>query len=113
LESCGNILVPASVTSNVYSIVNQLYRKQIEHSAKCGNIVKLLFNIQRDKSSGRYRISLSDNIIKKGFPEIERINYLARSLLIDYYKDCELTYLNGMKIVLDAKKKDNSVESTV
>ncbi len=104
----GNILVPAPVTTSVYSVVNQLYKRQIEHSARCGSIIKLLFDIQRDKSSGRYRISLSDNIIKKGFPEIERVNYLARSLLIDYYKDCELTYLNGMKIVLDAKKKANA-----
>lgn len=111
-ELCGttttNIMVPATITSSVYSVVNQLYRKQIEHSAKCGNIIKLLFDIQRDKSSGRYRISLSENIIKKGFPEIDRVNYLARSLLIDYYKDCELTYLNGMKIVLDAKKKEET-----
>jgi hypothetical protein len=105
----GNISVPTPVTSSVYSVVNQLYKRQIEHSARCGTIIKLLFDIQRDKSSGRYRISLSDNIIKKGFPEIDRVNYLSRSLLIDYYKDCELTYLSGMKIVLDAKKKTNTV----
>jgi hypothetical protein len=105
----GNISVPTPVTSSVYSVVNQLYKRQIEHSARCGTIIKLLFDIQRDKSSGRYRISLSDNIIKKGFPEIDRVNYLSRSLLIDYYKDCELTYLSGMKIVLDAKKKINAV----
>jgi hypothetical protein len=108
-ELCGsittNISVQPSVTTSVYGVVNKLYKKQIEHAAKCGNILKLLFDMQRDKTSGRYKISLSENIIKKGFPEIERINYLARSTLVDYYKDCELTYLNGMKIVLDANKK--------
>jgi hypothetical protein len=97
----GNLTVPPNVVRNVYDIVNQLYQTQVRHAAQCGNIMKLLFNIQRDKSSGRYRISLSDNIVKNGFPEIERINYQARQLLVNYYSKCEMTYLQGVKIVLD------------
>jgi hypothetical protein len=98
----GNIVIPTNVVRNVYDVVNQLYQTQVRHAAECGKIVRLLFDIQRDKSSGRYRISLSDNIIKKGFPEIERVNYLARQLLVNYYSKCEMTYLKGMKIVLDS-----------
>jgi len=98
----GNLTVPANVVRNVYDIINQLYQTQVRHSAECGKIVKLLFDIQRDKASGRYRISLSDNIIKKGFPEIERVNYLSRQLLVNYYSKCEMTYLQGMKVVLDS-----------
>ena len=99
----GDVTVPATTVSNVYAVVNQLYRIQLTHAAECGKIIKLLFNIDRDKSSGRYRIiSLNDNIIKKGFPEIERINFIARDLLIKYYSNCEGTYLKGMKIVLDS-----------
>jgi hypothetical protein len=98
----GNLTIPKNTVQNVYDVVNQLYHTQVKHSAQCGKIVQLLFNIQRDKSSGRYRISLSDNIIKKGFPEIERINYLARQLLVNYYSKCEMTYLQGMKVVLES-----------
>ena len=98
----GNLSVPANVVRNVYDVVNQLYQTQVRHAAECGKIVRLLFDIERDKSSGRYRISLSDNIIKKGFPEIERVNYLARQVLVNYYSKCEMTYLQGMKIVLDS-----------
>ena len=97
-----NLTIPANVVRNVYDVVNQLYQTQVRHAAECGKIVRLLFDIQRDKSSGRYRISLSDNIIKKGFPEIERVNYMARQLLVNYYSNCEMTYLKGMKIVLDS-----------
>jgi hypothetical protein len=104
----GDITVPRTRTASVYDVVNQLYRTQLEHSAKCGQIFKQLFNIQRDKTSGRFRISLSDNIIKKGFPEIERINYLARDTLIKYYTTCELKYLQGMKLVIDAKRESNA-----
>ena len=102
----GNISIPSSQVNNVYSVVNNLYKIQLEHAAKCGAIFKLLFDIQRDKSvGGRYRISLSNNIIQKGFPEIERINYLARNVLVQYYSNCESKYLEGMKLVLENRPR--------
>lgn len=104
----GNLIVPANRVSNVYSFVNKLYQIQINHAAECGKIIKLLFNIKRDKSSGRYTISLSDNIIKKGFPEIKRINFIARELLVKYYSNCEETYLKGMKTVIESIPKTST-----
>jgi hypothetical protein len=109
----GEIIVPASVTGNVYDIVNQMYKMQVEHAAKAGQIFSMLFNIKRDKPSGRFIISLSENIIKKGFPEIERINFLARDVLVKYYSTCELKYLQGMKIIIDAKKKSESAGTSI
>lgn len=94
------LTVPKNDVKNVYQIVNQLFQIQVRHAAECGKIIKLLFDINRDKSSGLYKISLSNNIIKKGFSEIERINYLTRDVLVKYYENCELTYLNGVKIVM-------------
>jgi hypothetical protein len=99
----GNINIPRETAKSVYSIVNKLYQTQVEHAGNCGKIFKQLFNIEQDKSSGRFRISLSENIIKKGFPEIERINYLARDVLVKYYTNCESTYLLGMSIVLNTR----------
>jgi len=96
----GDIVIPTNKVKSVYEIVNQLYRTQLEHAASCGKIFKMLFNIQRDKSSGRFRVSLSETVIKKGFPEIDRINYEARKTLVNYYTNCELKYLEGVKIVL-------------
>jgi hypothetical protein len=101
-----NITVPSNTTLSVYEIVNQMYKIQLTHASNCGSIFKQLFEIQRDTSSGKYRISLSNNIIRKGFPEIERINYLARDVLIKYYASCEMKYLQGMKIVLDSAQTD-------
>ena len=104
----GNIIIPRETAKSVYNIVNQLYRTQVEHAGNCGKIFKMLFNIEQDKSSGRYRISLSENIIKKGFPEIERINYLSRDVLVKSYENCESTYLKGVGIVLSSKPKPAS-----
>jgi hypothetical protein len=100
--TAGNINIPRAAATSVYAVINQLYQTQVEHAGKCGQIFKMLFNIEQDKSSGRYRISLSENIIKKGFPEIERVNYEARQLLVKYYTNCESTYLQGIKIVYDS-----------
>lgn len=95
------LTVPKADTKSVYQVVNALFQIQVKHAAECGKIVKLLFDITRDKSSGLYRISLSNNIIKKGFSEIERINYLARDVLVKYYENCEKTYLSGLQIVMN------------
>ena len=107
----GNLIVPANRVSNVYAFVNKLYQIQIKHAAECGKIIKLLFNIKRDKSSGRYTISLSDNIIKKGFPEIKRINFIARELLVIYYSNCEETYLKGMRSVIESIPKTTATHT--
>ncbi len=94
------LTVPKNTVKSVYEVVNQLFQQQVRHAAECGKIIRLLFDIKKEKDSGLYRISLSDNIIKKGFLEIERVNYLARDVLVKYYENCERTYLNGVSIVM-------------
>jgi hypothetical protein len=108
-DMCGDkldktVIVPPNAVKSVYDVVNQLYRTQLEHSTHCGQIFKMLFAIEREKATGRYRISLSNNIIQKGFPEIEKINYIARDVLVKYYEKCEQTYLTGMARVINANK---------
>ncbi len=108
-DMCGDkidktIMVPANAVKSVYDIVNQLYQTQLKHSALCGQILKMLFAIEREKSTGRYRISLSNTIVQRGFPEIDRINYIARDTLVKYYEKCEQTYLQGMSRVLTANR---------
>jgi hypothetical protein len=100
-----NILIPNNVARNVYSVVRQLFQQQLQHSSVCGSIFKLLFNIKRDPLSNRVTISLSDNILKKGIPEINRINYIARQHLIDYYSNCERKYLDGIKLIVDSVRQ--------
>jgi hypothetical protein len=95
------LTVPKNNVKSVYEVVNQLFQQQVRHAAECGKIIKLLFDIKKEKDSGLYRISLSDNIIKKGFIEIERVNYLARDVLVKYYENCERTYLNGISIIMN------------
>lgn len=103
------LTVPKKYVKSVYEVVNLLFQLQVKHAAECGKIIKLLFDIKKEKDSGLYRISLSDNIIKKGFIEIERVNYLARDVLVKYYENCERTYLSGVSIVMS--KSPEAIEA--
>lgn len=102
-----DIIIPNDTARNVYSIVQQLFQQQLKHSSVCGSIFKLLFNIKRDPLTKRVIISLSDNILKKGIPEINRINSIAREQLIHYYTNCETKYLDGIKIIVNSLRKEN------
>jgi hypothetical protein len=108
-DKTGAMPVPPSVTGKIRQTVNALFKTQLVHAGDCGRIFKLLFDIERDKETGRTRISLSQNIIKKGFPEIERINHLARGVLINYYSTCETKYLLGMKEIIIAHDAETKV----
>ena len=99
----GKIPVGPSTTDLVSRYVNKLFQLQLEHATKCGAIFQKLFSIRRDRSTNRLQIALNDTIIKKGFPEIQRINAEARTLLVQYYTNCEKTYLYGMNEVLSSK----------
>jgi len=106
-----NISLSPAVTKDVYTIISNMFKIQYEHAHECGKIFMMLFNINRDKSSGRLSITLSANIIKNGLPEIDRVNHIARDLLIKYYSECETRYLFGMKTVLDYHKHDTATKA--
>uniref|UniRef100_A0A6C0KLJ5 Uncharacterized protein n=1 Tax=viral metagenome TaxID=1070528 RepID=A0A6C0KLJ5_9ZZZZ len=95
--------LPNQTAKQINQYVRQLFQIQLQHAAKCGAIFKKLFSIQRDKTSKQFKISLSNNIITNGFPEIQRINTEARRLLVDYYSRCEVTYREGMQRIVDYK----------
>ena len=115
-RACESITtdIPLSLdtTKKVHSIVQSMFQDQVTHAAKCFKIISMLFNITYDKTTKKPTlIRLSDNLISKGFPELERINREARELLVAYYTNCENKYWTGMKHVLDEQKakKDAAV----
>ena len=103
-----NLGISSPVAKEVYQYVGQLFQRQLRHATECGKIFQQLFNVKRDPQTGAVQIALSTNIIQGGFPEINRINHDAREVLMNYYKDCETTYLHGMKTVIDSKIKERN-----
>jgi predicted RNA-binding protein with PUA-like domain len=104
---CGNnkedIRLTLDTTNKVYDIVKSMFQAQVKHAAECLKIINRLFNITYDKTKP-ISIKLHDNLISKGFPELESINRDARELLIQYYTNCENKYIQGMTLVLNEQK---------
>uniref|UniRef100_A0A6C0KT32 Uncharacterized protein n=1 Tax=viral metagenome TaxID=1070528 RepID=A0A6C0KT32_9ZZZZ len=107
------IAVAPQDVGGVHTAIKELFQTQLVHATACGKIFQALFNIQRDKTTGQFRISLSDFIIKNGFPAIDKINGSARELLVNYYSNCETTYLKGMNLVLESKRRTNAMAAPI
>lgn len=104
----SDIRVPANKVGDVYKYVNLMFKKHVEHSAKAMQIFNMLFNIKKDKSTQQVLIGFNDTILKIGIPEINRISYIARKYLIEYYTECESLYLKGVKEVLSASNSSTA-----
>ena len=117
-EVCKNmpedIYIPYNTSVEVFNLVKQLFAIQANHAARCGKILSMLFNISYN-STGRLNISLSNNIIEKGFSEIDRINHYTREILIAYYSNCEYKYVEGMKLIIESKvtPRSNPLQANV
>ena len=83
------------VTKTINTAVKELFRIQYEHANDCGLIFAMLFSYTTDASG--VHIRLHDNINKNGIHEINRINNIARDVLVRYYKNCEYKYIDGIK----------------
>ena len=112
-KSENDIQLSLTATKEVHKIVKTMFQAQIDHAAKCHQLVDKLFSIQYDQTTKRpIMFKLNTNLITRGFPELERVNAEARNLLVNYYTDCEQKYMNGMKLVLQDKKSKNDLIAT-
>ena len=97
-----DIQLSLDTTKKVHRVVKSMFQDQVNHAASCFKIISMLFNITYDKTTKKpILIKLNDNLITKGFPELERINRETRELLVNYYTNCEAKYWSGMKHVLE------------
>jgi len=103
-----DISVPNRIAQEVYKKVRALFRIQLDHAAKCTGIIKQLFGIQYDSTGRLISIKFSDNLMQKGLPELERISYEAREVLIQYYARCESTYREGANMIAEQYRKDRA-----
>ena len=104
--TANEIPLTPQTTSKVHAIVKSMFQMQVEHAAKCSTIISMLFTITTDPTTKKpIMFKLNNNLINKGFPELERINREARNILVAYYTNCENKYWDGMKFVLTDQKE--------
>jgi len=109
----NDIIVSDTMRGIVEKTVAALITQQIKHAGKCMEILEKLFQITKNQAGAVINISLHPNLINDGFSYLNLINYQVRQLLIDYYSNCEKTYIDGMeKIVTDKMTSDTSTGAT-
>jgi len=97
LKDDTNFRKGTSSGNYVIKVVRRLFGTQIQHAARCGQLLKQLFLIK--KGDQDLIIRIHPNVMLKGFPELDRINRNARAVLIDYYSKCEGLYKMGLKVL--------------
>jgi hypothetical protein len=95
----------------ILTIVRRLFGSQILHAARCGQLLKQLFLIKRGEQDLLIRIN--PTVLRKGFPELDRINQMARQILVDYYSRCERLYKKGLEVFEIAKGKNDTLQKQI
>jgi len=94
---------PASVTA-ILTHVNTLFGKQLAHTTRVLQFFKQrVFLIVKPSGSGAPRVDIHPKLLQGGLAEIEKVSKEARTILTNYYKDCESIYRKGVDEVLRAK----------
>ena len=89
--------------------VSKLFGRQIQHAANCGTILRQLFTTV--SINGIVSVRINKTVFIKGVLELNRINDLARSVLIRYYTDCEALYTEGVQAIQASVKAKGSLEA--
>jgi hypothetical protein len=94
-------LLPVSepLARDLRGVTDQLIQQQKDHFAKAITLIFRLFDqtsIERDR-----KLKFSRDILGGGMNEVERVADEARELLKDYYKGCETTYREGVKMIYE------------
>jgi len=90
--------------------VSRLFGRQIQHAANCGQIFRQLFSTV--SINGIVSVRINKTVFVKGILELNRINDQARNLLINYYRDCETYYRQGVDVIkkmADGQKLDQEI----
>ena len=113
----GDIPLSSDTTKKVQEIIKTMFNEQVKHAAKCSEIINMLFKFtystsksddkKEEKTDDKKRIiliNLSDGLVFKGFPELQRINHLTREYLAGYHSNCENKYEEAVKYIVDDQK---------
>jgi len=94
-------IMPVSepLARDLRGVTDQLIQQQKDHFSKAITLIFRLFDqnsIERDR-----KLKFSRDILRGGMNEVERVANEARELLKDYYKGCETTYREGVKMIYE------------
>lgn len=99
---------PAAI-QKIYGVVKAMYGRQMEHTKAVMKFYQTrLFRIAQIKNPATGQptqyVEINPTILKGGIEELAKVSAEARTILIQYYSQCEKMYQDGIKLVIDSKK---------
>jgi len=92
---------------NLYAVTQNLMSQQREHAGAAMTLIFELFDqneLQKNK-----KVVLNKQLYTEGMPRVQEIANSAITLLTKYYKGCETTYQEGVRMVYNAELKRDPV----
>jgi hypothetical protein len=94
--------------ATIIKVVNQMFKRQFDHTQKVMGFFKnYLFQIAKGKNpitgEVRFEYRLNPKLLAGGLQGIDNVSKAARQLLLSYYTDCETTYQQGLRLVLQLR----------
>jgi hypothetical protein len=90
---------PKTINETI-NIINRMFGRQLIHTRNVIEFLrKYLLTFTPNKRTGEVEFNLNPRIVMLGLNEINQIGKMARQLLLNYYKDCETAYKQGIDII--------------
>ncbi len=108
----SRMLLPRDLASSLQGVTKQLWSQQVAHVGKAMDLIFELFD--RDSVINKRQFALNQRILAGGTPAVNTVAAKALDLLLKYYTDCEMTYRQGLSMIVaaDAKKPLQPIPST-
>ena len=87
----------------ILAIVNQMFGRQLAHTKTVMKFFETRLFLIKTGPDRRISIDIHPKILQGGIDEIEKVSKEAREILVGYYTNCEKSYQEGMKLVLQAR----------
>lgn len=86
----------------VLQFVNQMFGRQFTHTQRVIQFFRTRLFVFT-KSQGSTTIDIHPKLLQGGIDELAKVSKEARTLLLQYYSDCEKMYQQGAQVVLSAR----------
>ena len=91
------IAISRELAYNLRGITQDLLNQQRNHVEKVFTLIFQLFD--ENELQNKKRLVFNDQLYAMGMERVKEISDSAIALLTDYYKNCELTYQNGVAMI--------------
>ena len=98
------LLVSPRLARSLYTVTQDLMAQQQAHVQRALNLIFQLFD--QDEIQTKNRLVLNEQLYSQGMSRVQEISNSAITLLTEYYKGCESTYHEGMKLIYDTNQAE-------